>query len=281
MLIIDKIKKYGILLFKYIILLLVAFIVIYPLIGVFLASFKTKTEYLTTGSMTLPETFRNFTNYVTVMTKGNVGKGFVNTLIIIVFACVLSTFLNTMVAYCLSRFQFKGKALIDRIYMMASFVPGIIVHLIIFKDFASVGLVNNLFSVVLLYTGVDIVSLYLYRQYLNQISISVDESALMEGCSYFRIYWNILLPMLKPAIVTACIIKITYIYNDFYTAFLYLPSNEKGVMSTVLYRFIGPYSSEWSVIAAGIIVVSIPVFIGFVFAQKWIYKGFSDGAVKG
>lgn len=277
----DKVKKYSIAILKYIILIFVAFVVIYPLIGVFLASFKTKIEYLSTGSMELPENFKNFSNYATVMIKGNLLRGFANTIFIIVFACIISTVLCTMVAFCLSRFQFKSKGFIDRFYMMASFVPGIIVHLIIFKDFARVGLVNNLFSVVILYSGVDIVSLYLYRQYLNQISISVDESALMEGCSYFRIYWNILLPMLKPAIVTACIIKITYIYNDFYTAFLYLPATEKGVMSTVLYRFIGPYSSEWSVIAAGIIVVSIPVFVGFIFAQKWIYKGFSDGAVKG
>ena len=263
----DKVKKYSIAILKYIILIFVAFVVIYPLIGVFLASFKTKIEYLSTGSMELPENFKNFSNYATVMIKGNLLRGFVNTIFIIVFACIISTVLCTMVAFCLSRFQFKGKGFIDRFYMMASFVPGIIVHLIIFKDFARVGLVNNLFSVVILYSGVDIVSLYLYRQYLNQISISVDESALMEGCSYFRIYWNILLPMLKPAIVTACIIKITYIYNDFYTAFLYLPATEKGVMSTVLYSFIGPYSSEWSVIAAGIIVVSIPVFVGFIFAQ--------------
>jgi multiple sugar transport system permease protein len=257
------------------------FTVIYPIIAVFFGSFKTKMEYLTTNSMTAPVDWKNLQNYIKVFTKGNVITGFLNTLFIIILACFIATVLCTMVAFCLSRFEFRGKALIDRFYLMASFVPGIIVHLIIFKDFAAAGMVNNLMSVVILYSGVDIVSLYLYKQYLNQIPIAIDESAMMEGCSYFRIYWSILIPMLKPAITTACIIKITYIYNDFYTAFLYLPSVKKGVMSTVLYRFVGPYSSEWSVIAAGIIVVSLPVFIGFIVAQKYIYKGFSDGAVKG
>ena len=103
---------------------------------------------------------------------------------------------------------------------------------------------------------------------------------MMEGSSFFGIFFRLLLPMLKPAIVTACIIKTTYIYNDFYTSYLYLSSAKKGVMSTVLYRFIGPYSAQWSVIAAGIILVTLPVFISFIFAQKSIYKGFSDGAVK-
>ena len=115
---------------------------------------------------------------------------------------------------------------------------------------------------------------------MSQIPFSIDESAMMEGSSFIGIYFKILLPMLKPAVVTDCIIKTTYIYNDFYTSYLYLSSTQKGVMSTVLYRFIGPYSAQWSVIAAGIILVTMPVFLTFIFAQKYIYKGFSDGAVK-
>ncbi len=212
---------------KYLILLTVVFIVIYPLVGVFLASFKTKIEYLSTDSMVLPLNWGNFENYKTVLLKGNVITGFANTLFIIFFSCIFSTLLCTMVAYCFTRFEFAGKNYIDKFYMMASFVPSIIVHLIIFKDFAHVGLVNNLFSIVILYSGVDIVSLYLFKQYFNQISVAVDESAIMEGCSYVRVYWNILLPMVKPAIVTACIIKITYIYNDFYTASYIYPPRKK------------------------------------------------------
>lgn len=277
----DKLKKIFFVFLKYAILCLVFFVVIYPLLGVFFGAFKTKGEYLSTSSMQHPESWTNFDNFRNVLTKGGIARGFINTVIIAVFACISSTITNSMVAYVLTRFDFKGKNYIDRFYMIASFVPSIIVHLIIFKDFAAVGLVNNLASIVILYTGVDIVTLYLYKQYFSQISVSIDESAIMDGCSYFRVYWNILIPMVKPAITTACIIKITYIYNDFYAGLLYLPASEKGVMATVLYKFIGMYSSEWSVIAAGILVVTFPVFLGFIFAQKQIYKGFSDGAVKG
>ena len=88
----DKVKKYSIAILKYIILIFVAFVVIYPLIGVFLASFKTKIEYLSTDSMELPENFKNFSNYATVMIKGNLLRGFVNTIFIIVFACIISTY---------------------------------------------------------------------------------------------------------------------------------------------------------------------------------------------
>jgi len=277
----GKLRKIFLLVLKYIFLCFILFLVFYPIIGVLFGSFKTQSEYLQTKSMTPPVDWGNIENYITVFTKGNVGIGFKNTLIIIIIACFTSTITNTMVAYCLTRFDFKYRNIIDRFYMIASFVPSVIVHLIIFKDFAHIGLINNLGSIVILYTGVDVVTLYLYKQYLNEIPVAIDESAILDGCSYFRIYWNILLPMIKPAITTACIIKTTYIYNDFYTAMLYLPDDKKGVMSTVLYRFIGPYSSQWSVIAAGILVVTLPIFIGFLFAQKQIYAGFAAGAVKG
>lgn len=276
----NKIRKYGVQVVKYFVLICMVLITLVPIISVVMASFKGKIEYLTTGRLVPPESWSNFENYITLLKGGNVFIGFKNTLIIILITLVTSTFFATAVAYCLTRFDFTGKKLIDKLYLLASFVPGIIVHLIVFKVFAKAGLVDNLLSIVILYSAVDVVSLYMYKQYLSQIPVSLDEAAMVEGCSYFRIYWNIIIPLLKPAMVTCCILKITYIYNDFYTAFLYLPAEEKGVMSTILYRFIGPYSSNWGAIAAGILIVTLPIFIGFLFAQKYIYKGFIDGAVK-
>lgn len=276
----PKLKKYGIVLIKYAVLIAVTLVTMIPIISVILSSFKTKIEYLTTGRLVPPENWLNFENFVTLFKHGNVLTGLMNTTIIIVLTLVTSTLFATMVAYCITRFEFRGKRLIEKMYLLASFVPGVIVHLIIFKIFANFNLVDNLMSIVILYSGVDVVSLYLYKQYISQIPLSLDEAAMVEGCSYLNIYRKIILPLLKPAITTAAILKVTYIYNDFYTSFLYLPSDDKGVMSTILYRFIGPYSSNWSVIAAGILIVTIPIFIGFLCSQKFIYKGFIDGAVK-
>lgn len=276
----KKAKKIFFNIFKYFVLVGVAIATFVPIISVVLASFKTKIEYLSSGRLTPPESWTNFENYVTLFKHGNVFLGFRNTFIIIIVTLVFSTLFATMVAYCMERFEFKGKRLIDKIYLLASFVPGVIVHLIVFKVFAQANLVDNMFSVIIIYSGIDVVALYLYRQYMRRIPISLDEAAMAEGCSYFRIYWNIILPLVKPAVITAAILKVTYVYNDFYVAFLYLPSDKNGVMSTILYRFIGPYSSNWSVIAAGILIVTIPIFLIFLFCQKYIYKGFVDGAVK-
>lgn len=275
-----KIKKNLITFGKYLSLVLMALIVFVPIISVIFSSFKTKLEYLKSPRIAPPESFLNFENYIRVFTDGKILLGMMNTVIIIMGSLVLGLLFGTMTAYVLKRFQFPGRRIIEAAYLIASFIPSVIVHLIVFTVFSKVGLVDTLAAPVIIYAGVDVVSLYLFMQFINQIPYDLDEAALLEGCSYFGIYKKIILPLLKPAMMTVAILKITSIYNDFYIAFLYLPGEKNSVMSTMLYRFMGPYSSQWNVIAAGILIVILPIFIIFLVAQKHIYKGFVDGAVK-
>src|SRR5699024_10679676 len=114
----------------------------------------------------------------------------------------------------------------------------------------------------------------------NSISVSLDESAMLDGASYFTIYTKIILPLLKPAIVTVIIVRGIFVYNDFYTPFLYMPKTDLHVISTALFKFQGPYGSEWEVISAGIILAIVPTFIAFISLQKHIYNGLTSGSVK-
>jgi multiple sugar transport system permease protein len=102
----------------------------------------------------------------------------------------------------------------------------------------------------------------------------------MDGASFFAIYRLVILPLLKPAIATVLIIKVVAIYNDFYTPFLYMPGKGLGVISTALFRFIGPYQAHWQVICAGVVITIIPTLIIFLFLQKYIYNGLIQGSVK-
>ena len=133
---------------------------------------------------------------------------------------------------------------------------------------------------IILYIGTDIISIYIFIQYLNNISYSLDESAIIDGANYFTIYFKIILPLLKPAIATVLIIKIVGVYNDFYTPQLYMPSEELAVVSTSLYRFMGPYGAKWEIIFAGIVICIIPTLIIFISLQKYIYNGLVNGSVK-
>jgi ABC-type glycerol-3-phosphate transport system permease component len=128
--------------------------------------------------------------------------------------------------------------------------------------------------------GTDVISVYIFLQFLNGIPRDLDEAALMDGASFFDVYRRIILPLLMPAIVTVLIIKGVAIYNDFYTPFLYMPGKGLGTISTSLFRFIGPYNAHWEVICAGVVITIIPTLIIFVFLQKYIYNGLTQGAVK-
>jgi ABC-type glycerol-3-phosphate transport system permease component len=117
-------------------------------------------------------------------------------------------------------------------------------------------------------------------QFLKNIPKELDEAALLDGASHFRIYRNIILPMLRPAIATVVIIKGVLIYNEFYIPFLYMPSRDLGVVSTALFRFQGPSGTRWEVISAGIVITVIPTLIVFLALQRHIYSGFTRGATK-
>jgi raffinose/stachyose/melibiose transport system permease protein len=103
---------------------------------------------------------------------------------------------------------------------------------------------------------------------------------MLDGASYFTIFWRIILPLLKPAIVTVLIVKGVNIYNDFYTPFLYMPKSELQVISTALFKFQGPYGAHWEIICAGVMIAIIPTMIIFLALQKYIYNGFTEGSVK-
>jgi multiple sugar transport system permease protein len=117
-------------------------------------------------------------------------------------------------------------------------------------------------------------------QFLNSIPRELDEAALIDGASFLDVYWRVILPLLKPAIATVLIIKGVAIYNDFYTPFLYMPAKGLGTISTSLFRFIGPYNAHWEVICAGVVITITPTLIIFLFLQKYIYNGLTQGAVK-
>ena len=103
---------------------------------------------------------------------------------------------------------------------------------------------------------------------------------MLDGANRFTVYWRIVLPLLKPAIATVVIIKGIAIYNEFYIPFLYMPSQDLGVISTSLFRFMGPFGAQWEVIAAGTILVIVPTLIAFLFLQRYIYNGLTSGATK-
>lgn len=264
---------------KYTVLIIGCLMVVVPLIVVLIGAFKTHEEYVSTGVFELPSV-PQFENFSIAFINGKVLQGLLNTAIILVVSCFGTIITGTMTAFVLQRFRTLFTRGIKSVFLFASLLPNISMQVTVFQIVSKLGLYDSLAAPCILYIGTDIISIYIFMQFLDNISVSLDESAFLDGAGYLRIYWSIILPLLRPAIATVLVIKLVSIYNDFYTPNLYMPSKELGVVSTALYRFIGPYGAKWEIIFAGIIICIIPTLIIFLCLQKSIYSNLVTGSVK-
>jgi multiple sugar transport system permease protein len=265
---------------KYASLLIAAVVCVGPLTVVLFASLKTKQEYAASGPLDPPTNWFNFANFATAFTNGQMLQGFVNTAIILAISLTGAIFVGTLAAYALDRFNFAGRKLVYGAFLLASLIPSVLMQVATFHIIYRLGLFNTRGAAILLFMGTDVISIYIFLQFMASIPVSLDEAAMIDGASRWTIYWRIILPLLRPAIATAVIIKGIAIYNEFYIPFLYMPARDLGVISTSLYRFKGPYGAQWEVIAAGTIVVIVPTLVLFLFLQRHIYRGLVAGAVK-
>ena len=264
---------------KYVTLILAS--VLIPPYAILMAAFKTPAEYYAKSKVALPDSFLNFANFHKVFVDGDLGLAFCNTSTILLISLFFTILFGTQVAYVLSRFEFRAKKLVLVAYILAMFVPSVTTQVATFEIIKALGLINSKFSVILLYIGADVVMIYVFLQFMKGIPVELDEAAKIEGCSYFGIYWRIILPLLKPAIATIVILRTIYIYNDFYFPLLYMPEQSQVTVSTALYKFTTVFGTEWTTISAGIIVILIPSITLFLLLQKQIYAGVTQGAVKG
>ncbi len=266
---------------KYVTLLMASVAVLIPPYAILMAAFKTPTEYYAKSKVALPDSFLNFANFHKVFLDGDLGLAFYNTSVILLISLLFTILFGTQVAYVLSRFEFRGKKMVLVAYILAMFVPSVTTQVATFEIIKALGLINSKFSVILLYIGADVVMIYVFLQFMRGIPQELDEAAKIEGCSYFGIYWRIILPLLKPAIATIVILRTIYIYNDFYFPLLYMPEQSQVTVSTALYKFTTVFGTEWTTISAGIIIILIPSVTLFLLLQKQIYAGVTQGAVKG
>ena len=251
-----------------------------PLIAIAMASFKTADEYATTPPFAPPGNWLNLDNYVTAFTDGKMLLGFANTAFILTVSLVGTVLIGSMAAYAIDRFTFPMRGLVIGLFLTAALVPGVTTQVTTFKVVNDLGLYNTRWSAIALFLGTDIISIYIFRQFLRSIPTEVDEAAALDGADPFTIYRRVILPQLKPAIATVVIIRGVAIYNEFYVPFLYMPSRDLGVISTSLFRFKGPFGSEWEIISAGVILIIVPTLIAFLALQRFIYNGFATGATR-
>ena len=265
---------------KYFILVFFAFWTLVPLFSCFITAFKSAEEYGSTSVMMFPQKW-DLKNFIKAFELANMGRAFINSTIVLVAVVGGSIVISSQLAYVLNRFKFPGNGLIRKLFLFATLLPGVAMQVAVYKIMNSLNFIDSLYGYIILMMGTDVISIYIFIQFMENISISLDETAIIDGASYFRIYWNIILPLLKPATVTCMILKGVSTYNEYYCANLYLQSTNLKTVAISLYTFTGPLGSQYNLICAGVIISMVPAFIVFILCQKQIYSGITSGAVKG
>jgi multiple sugar transport system permease protein len=263
---------------KYTMLVAMVIVVIIPIWPIVLGSLKTVDDFRSSNAFALPKVWM-WKNYADAFVDGGMAVGFLNTLLVLVASLLITIFSGSMTAYVLSRFNFKGKAIIKSAFLLVSLIPSITTQVITYRIVNAMGLIDNLLAPILMFGATDILSVYIFLQFMENISVSLDESARLDGANSYQIFFKIILPLLRPAIATVLIIKFVGVYNEFYIPFIYAPNVH--LVSTALYSFTSAFGTRWEVICAGQMIIIMPMFIIFLIAQKSIYSGLAAGSVKG
>lgn len=256
-------------------------IVILPILLTLFAALKTKTAINTTSPLAFPAldqiTLENFTK---VLTDKYLLIGFKNTLIILAVSLFFNVMFGTVTAYILERFEFRGKKFVIALFFLGMLIPSFVTEIARFRIINSLGLYNTLGAPIVIYIASDLMQLYIYRQFISGLPVALDEAALLDGCSYFGLFWKVIFPLLAPATATVCIIKAIVIINDMYVPYLYMPRNKLRTLTTFLMNYANAQQGSWQTLAAGIIIIMIPTILLYIFFQKYILAGVTAGAVK-
>lgn len=256
-------------------------IVLAPILLTLFAAFKTKSDMVRTSPLWLPPFSRiTLDNFKAVITNKYLVIGFKNTLSILTVSLIFNVLFGTITAYIIERFQFRFKKMVVTLFFMGMLIPTFVTEIARFKIIVGMGLYNTLGAPIIIYIASDLMQLYIYRQFISSISVSLDESAILDGCSYFSVFGRIIFPLLAPATATVCIIKSINIINDMYIPYLYMPKSKLRTLTTFLMDYANAQQGSWQNLAAGIILVMVPTILLYLFFQKYILAGVVAGAVK-
>lgn len=247
-----------------------------PFYWILLFAFR---ESGSTALVPWPLTFEHFD---TVWNTVGFGVYFQNSVYVALATLVLTTFLSLLGGYALARFRFRGKVALMVALLCTQFVPGAMMLIPLFEIFRGLGLMNNLFSVVVADTVFGLpLSIILMAGFLRNLPVELEEASWIDGCGRIRGFCAVILPLLRPAIVAVGSFAFIGAWNNFLFALMFLNSQRSFTVPVGLSYMLGEFSVEFGALAAGGVLAVIPVVIIFAFVQRFLVQGLTAGAVKG
>ncbi len=256
---------------------------LYPVIYALLGSMKTNQE-LTLGGSIFPRQWR-LDNYIYAFAKLNFGKYILNSIFLALLTVLFTVAISSMAAYVLARKNFPGKRLLTSLYLCSMFVSvGSVVLYPLYGLLHTLGLTKNLTGLALLLTGGQVANIFLISGFVRSIPREMDEAAIVDGAGSFRIFWQIILPALKPILGVVALFAFRTAWNEFVSVQVFTMGNpELKTLSVAVanLRYSANAAAEWHIMTAGAAIALLPILIVYLAANRQFIAGLTAGAVKG
>jgi len=271
----------------YIFLTVILFFTLLPILYTVFASFKTNTEILAMPENLFPQKW-TFDNYITAWNAENfnVGRMAFNSSYYTICCVIINLLLSSTAGYVFARGKFPGDKLLFTVFSSLMFISlGSITIYPQFEVLNIFGLSKSLWGLIVLKLfGINIVNIYLVRSYVRTLPPALEESAYIDGCSFIRAFFSIILPLLKPIMATIGILAFQGSWNDYLMPTLFTltrPDQRTLIVGITALKSSSAAATSWNLMLAGSTIALIPVLFAYAFANKYFVKGLSSGAVKG
>lgn len=264
----------------YIALILFAIINAYPIIWMAINSFKSEKEFAI-NQFGLPQKFV-LENYTAAWDIANLGVLFKNSIFITLTATVLTVIIGALASYFLSRFEFRMSKLLYGFFIFGLLIPIHATLVPMFILMKNIGLLNTPITLIFPYMAFHLpITIFILTSFMKSFPKDIEESAIMDGCGIYRIFWSIILPMSRPAIATVVILNFIYNWNEFSFALVLINDPNLQTLPLGLANFAGQFTTNYGAQMAGLTMSLIPIVIFYILFEKNIVKGMTAGAVKG
>lgn len=261
------------------VLLLWAFANLFPIAIMLVSGFKSTAEIFT-NPFGLPARW-SLTNYLTAWNRASFAVYFRNSVVVSVVSIGLLVLVSSMGAYVLARYEFPAKRLVY-LYILAGLVlPSRLAIIPIFLLMRRLGLLDSLLGLCVVNTAGGLsFSIFLLTNFFKTIPIDLEDSARIDGAGSFRIYWQVNLPLLRPALATVAIFNFINVWNDFFFPLIFISTKARKTIPLGIQSFFGEFAVQWDLLFAGLNIAIVPVIVLFLVLSRQFISGLTEGAIK-
>lgn len=263
----------------YVVLTIAAVVSLTPNLLVLIGSLRPNAE-IVANPTGLPSTFY-LGNYARAWEEGSIGTYFLNSLLVTSVSLALALVLFLPAAYALGRWRFRFARLVEALFLLGLMVPLKIGILPLVQMYDAVGLIDNLGGLVLVYTAQAApLMILILSAFYRQLPDTLEDAAMIDGASPFRTFFSVMTPLMRPAVVTAVILSVGPIWNDFFMPLVLTRTDSNYTIPVGISSFFGEYGADRGMLYAGIVIAIAPVVVFFVFAMRQIVGGLTAGIEK-